>query len=85
MYTPVGLPKILLSGSLHRGVAEVSFGIGPQHRTYFGVSGGERLQKFPRDHLWLRTAGTPLLRSLNIIIGWGCWDIVSGVAEASSS
>ena len=34
-------------------------------------------------HLPLRTAGTLLLGSLNII-GWDCWDIVSGVAARSS-
>ena len=32
----------------------------------------------------MRTAGTLLLGSLNII-GWDCWDIVSGVAAPSSS
>ena len=67
----------------NRGIAgETSFGIGLQNifwdcrgRTSCGIASSSSI---------LKTAGTLLLGSLNII-GFGCWDIVSGVAAPSSS
>lgn len=51
---------------------------------YFRVTGGECLLGLPHRHEF-RAAVISLLESLNIIIGWGCWDVSFGAAALSSS
>lgn len=49
----------------------------------FGITGGERLLRFSHYYQF-RAAGISFLESLNIITGWGCWDIVSGAPAPPS-